>query len=177
MFDLAAAGMPAHGFEERRHALRIEAGAREDAEADAIGFGFVRAREADLLLDREALRRRHAGHRRVAAASGCADEDGGEHRRSRHQARAALRRDAACDVSLRDVRDFVREHARELALVLRFEQQPAVDADEAAGQREGVDLLSLTMKKLKRCEPSCAWLDSRTPSERMYSVTSGSSRI
>ena len=85
--DLAAAGMPAHGLEERGHAVRIEAGARQDAEADAIGFGFVGAREADLLLDREALRRRHAGHRRVTAAGGCTDEDGREHRRRRHQAR------------------------------------------------------------------------------------------
>ena len=40
---------------------------------------------------------------------------------------------------LRNVCDFVRDHARELALVLGIEQQSAVHADEAAGQRECVD--------------------------------------
>ena len=52
---------------------------------------------------------------------------------------AALRTHAPRDVPLRDVRDFVRQHAGELRLVARGQHQPVVHADEAAGQREGVD--------------------------------------
>ena len=42
-------------------------------------------------------------------------------------------------MTLRDVRDFVRHHAGEFAFVFRFQHQAGIDADEAAGQREGVD--------------------------------------
>ncbi len=48
--------------------------------------------------------------------------------------------DRARDMVLRDVRDFVREHARELGFGLGEQDEPGVDADEAAGQRERVDL-------------------------------------
>ena len=51
-----------------------------------------------------------------------------------------LLRDHARDVPLRHVRDLVRQHTRHLGFALRGEQQPDVDADEAAGQRESVDL-------------------------------------
>ena len=57
----------------------------------------------------------------ISIESFCADE------RARH-------------VMLRDVRDLVREHARELGLGLREQDESRVDADEAAGQRERVDL-------------------------------------
>ncbi len=42
-------------------------------------------------------------------------------------------------MALRDVRDLVRQHAGELRLVLGRGDEARVDADEAAGQREGVD--------------------------------------
>ena len=48
--------------------------------------------------------------------------------------------DRAREVVLRDVRDFVREHACELGFGLREQDEPGVDADEPAGQRERVDL-------------------------------------
>jgi hypothetical protein len=38
------------------------------------------------------------------------------------------------------VGDFVCEHARELVLVARCAHQPRVQADEAAGEREGIDV-------------------------------------
>lgn len=69
----------------------------------SICLGLVRAREADLLLNRETLRGSDARHRRIAAACGCADQNRGQHGRRRYQAGAALRRDAARDVALRDV--------------------------------------------------------------------------
>ena len=45
----------------------------------------------------------------------------------------------ARDMALRDVRDLVREHARELGLVLREQDEAGVDADVAARQRERID--------------------------------------
>jgi hypothetical protein len=44
-----------------------------------------------------------------------------------------------CEWMLRDVRDLVREHTRELGLVARRENEAVVHADEAARQRERVD--------------------------------------
>ena len=60
--------------------------------------------------------------------------------RQRQQHRVLLVGDHARHVPLRDVRDFVREHACELRLVLREQDETGVDADVAAGQRKGVDL-------------------------------------
>ncbi len=42
-------------------------------------------------------------------------------------------------MALGDVRDFVRQHARQLRFVACGQHQAVVHADEAAGQREGVD--------------------------------------
>ena len=58
----------------------------------------------------------------------------------RHQHRILLRGECARDVVLRHVGDFVRQHARELRFRLREQDQAGVDADEAAGQRERIDL-------------------------------------
>ena len=130
---------PADGLEEIRHAVGIEAGGREEAHADAIGLGFVGAREIDLLLHGRALRHGDAAERGVTRAGGGADQDGGENGRHRRDALPALRAHAARDVTLRDVRDLVRQHAGELRFVARGEHQAVVHADEAAGQREGID--------------------------------------
>src|SRR5690349_4112133 len=43
-------------------------------------------------------------------------------------------------MALRDVRDFVRKHARQLGLALCGQDEPGMHADEPAGQRERVDL-------------------------------------
>ncbi len=47
--------------------------------------------------------------------------------------------DPAGNVTLGDVRDFVRQHARQLILRARRVEQSRVDADEPAGQGERVD--------------------------------------
>ena len=133
-------GAPAHGVEEARHRRRIESGRVEQADADTVRFVLVLAREVDLRLDGEVLRRGHCAHRRVgAAARHRADQDRSERGGGGHQVRTRLVLEAARDVPLRDVRHLVREHGRELALLVRLEQQPGVDADEPAGQGERVD--------------------------------------
>ena len=65
--------------------------------------------------------------------------NGQRERRQRVQQRALLARERARHVVLRHVRDFVRQHRRELGLALRQQDETGVDADVAARQREGVD--------------------------------------
>jgi hypothetical protein len=81
------------------------------------------------------------------------------HRRSEENGRddtcrvaSAVCPDSGCagHVPLRDMGDFVRQHAGEFALVLGREQQSRVDADVAAGERRGIYAGSRTMKKSKR---------------------------
>ncbi len=67
------------------------------------------------------------------------EHDGREHGCGREQAGVGLVDHAAHQVALRDVRRLVREHARELVLVGGREEQAAVDHDESARHREGVD--------------------------------------
>ena len=54
---------------------------------------------------------------------------------------------------------------------------PLLTPMKPPGNAKALMPLSRMTKKLKRCEPSFAWLDRRAPIERMYSETSGSSRI
>ena len=129
-----------HRVEEGRHRVRIESSVRQHADADAVGFVLVFARESDLRLRSESLRCADRAHRCVGAgAADSAEQDRRQYRGRRYQARARLRLDAARNVPLRDVRDFVRQHARELAFILCFEQEPRVDADITAGQCERID--------------------------------------
>ena len=51
-----------------------------------------------------------------------------------------LLREHPRDMPLRNVSDLMREHARCFRFALRTENQPGVNANEAAGQRECVDL-------------------------------------
>jgi len=81
---------------------------------------FVLAREVDLHLYRDALRR---GNRRLThlAAVRCAaarGEDCGSERRKRGQHGVFLAGDRARDVMLRNVRNLMRKHRRELGLGL-----------------------------------------------------------
>ncbi len=47
------------------------------------------------------------------------------------------------------VRDFVRQHAGQLGLAARREQQPVIDEDESAGHRERVDRGILHQEELE----------------------------
>ena len=75
------------------------------------------------------------------------EEDRRQHRGRGGQCLLALRAQLAGDVVLRDVRDFVRHHARELRLAGGGENQSLVDEDEAAGHGEGVDAVESLMTK------------------------------
>ncbi len=66
-------------------------------------------------------------------------QDGGQHRGRGNQAGMPLVDDAADQMPLGDVRGFVRHDAGEFVFVARRQDQAAVDGDEAAGHREGVD--------------------------------------
>ena len=128
---------------QRRHRVDVEAGGVEALEADAVGFVLVLAREVELLLDRERLRRGDRRGRGLAATTTSRSAtrrspraSAGERVQQRRSAASAI---DARQVVLRDVRDFVREHRGELGFVLREQDEAGVDADEAAGQRERVD--------------------------------------
>src|SRR5581483_10970862 len=120
--------------EEARHAVRIVAGRRYRADADAIGLDFVRARVIDraLIHRRLAERERSDDQVRIRRARDDRREDRGP---GRDVARFAFLLRAR-DVTLRDVRLFVAEHAGELAFVARRGDEAGIDAHEAAGQRE-----------------------------------------
>ncbi len=85
----------------------------------------------------DAMRRRGRLSRR--RGTGARRGDGQRERGQRVEQRALLPGEQARHVMLRHVRDFVREHGRELGLALREEDETGVDADVAAGQRERVD--------------------------------------
>ena len=130
---------PAHGLEEVRHAVGIETGRGEEAHADAIGFVLVGAREVDLLLHGGARGHRDTAECGVGRTRGRAYQDGREYGRHGRYALPSLRMDAARDVPLGDVRDFVGEHAGQLGFVAGGKHQPVVHADESARQRKRVD--------------------------------------
>ncbi len=127
--------------EERLQAAPVEAGVHQGDEADAIGLALGVAREVELLLDRGRLPTHDRGLRQVAAR-----RSAGARREYRQQQRADLDRHGvllrgqhARDVTLRDVADFVCDHARQLGLRLGRDDEARMDADEAAGQRERVE--------------------------------------
>ena len=129
-----------HALEETLHAARIEAGAVEEGQPDAVGLAFVLARVIELVLDLQRPGGGDGGLRHLAALAAAAarGEDRQGERRERSPLGAALPVDHARLVALQDVRRLVGHHARELVLVLGEEDQPAVDADMAADEREGV---------------------------------------
>ena len=119
--------------------MRIETGIVQRADTDAIRFELIAAGEVDLALQRRSLGNRHAGLDGLGAASGNARYQRAQHQRRGDNALPLVCVDRARDVALRDVRDFVRQHAGELVLVARGLDQAGVHTDVAAGQGEGVD--------------------------------------
>ena len=128
-------------FEHGRHAERIVAGGRHRADADAVGLEFLGPRVVDLMLNGGALARQDGAFHGVgiAAAGGRTQQNGGQHRSRRDQARMRLVDHAAHQMPLGDVRRFVRHDAGKLIFVARREDQAAVDGDEAARHRKGID--------------------------------------
>ncbi len=125
-------------LEESHHAGRVEAGRAHDLEADAVGLALGVAAEIELTLDGQALAAHEHAHGRVAARLGRQrrQHDG----RQRDQRVLALLAQRTGDVALHHVADLVAQHGGQLGLALGRQQQGRVDGDEAARQREGVEL-------------------------------------
>ena len=121
-------GVASHRGEEARRAVRIVAGARGNADADAVGFEFLRAREArdrDFRFgERQRARLRIAEH----VAGDAADQSGLAHLIF---ADRGMARD--------HMRHLVREHRRKLRGVVGERDQAARDVKLSGRQREGID--------------------------------------
>ncbi len=121
-------GVSAHRGQEARRAIGIEAGARGNADADAVGLEFLAAREGgerDLRLGE-----RQRAHLRIAD----------------HVARDAVEDRGLADLVLADrgmardhMRHLVRQHRGDFGIVVGERQQSAGDVELAGRQREGVD--------------------------------------
>ncbi|MBK6598910.1 MAG: hypothetical protein IPG25_13890 [Proteobacteria bacterium] len=82
--------------------------------------------------------------------------------------------DAARDVSLRHMRRFVREHARQLGFIVSGQNKTVVDANETSGGANALIESSRTTKNWKRWPESPLACEAiREPSDCTYSVTSG----
>ena len=135
-------------LEHAGHATRVVAGVAQVAQADAVGFLLVLPREAALALDGGGLPGGDGGDGGIPGA-GRRGDHAGEHGRHQRQLHALLRFQAACVMALRQVGQFVGEHRGELGFGLRVQEQPAVDADDAARHGEGVELRAVEDHELQ----------------------------
>ena len=117
-----------HRGEEALGAVGVVAGARGDADADAVGLEFLRAREAGQRDLRFGERQR--AELRIAEHVGDDAVD------QRGLPRLVL---ADRGVARDHVRHLVRQHGGELGVVVGERDQAAGDVELAGRQREGVD--------------------------------------
>jgi hypothetical protein len=125
-------------FEHAGHAGRRIARRGQHAEADTVGLAFHVAREVQLALDGRRLAAHDGGVGGVDVVGPAGRQDAQQQRGHGHHRGVLLRRDAACDVPLRDVRQLVRQHRGQLVGGGRQRDQAQVHAHVAAGQRKGV---------------------------------------
>ena len=121
-------GVAFHRGEEARRAIGVETGAGGDADADAVGLEFLRAREA---------RHRQFGfrqrQRRQIGIVAHVGDDAGHHRRLPRLVFAD--RGVFCD----DMRHLVAQHRGQFGGVAGKRDQAARHIELAGRQREGVD--------------------------------------
>ena len=121
--------IPIEHLEERQHLVRVVAALGHEAEAEVVGLRLVGAR----VFQEQELQPR-AG--RLAERG-----DGG--RDGRADGEPDLRQLRLAHLVRRMVRDhvpaLVAEHRRQLGLAVHVREQPAVDEDRPAREREGVD--------------------------------------
>ncbi len=155
-YDVVGHATPTHHrAEELRHAVRVEAGRGEIADADPIGLMLFHAREVDALLHCCTLGQGDESWRGIGAAGDGPEQDRAEHRSDRRHAVAALGLDGAGDVPLHNVPGLVRQYAGQLGLAFRQQDQPDIGANEAARDGERVDAAVLHDKIV---EPVLAFL-------------------
>jgi hypothetical protein len=126
-----------HALEEIGHGARIESAGDQGLDADAVGLGFVMAREVDLALHGARLHGGDGGDARIGAAVG-AQDDRAQHGGDGRHGHALLVFQRPRQVALRDVRNFVAEHGGQFVLGLGGQDQAAVHADVAARAGERV---------------------------------------
>ena len=126
-----------HVLEESRHPMWIKSRTDQYVEADAISLFFVVAGKVQLRLNLAGLRGHQNRLSRLRIGTCCQDGEGC--RRQRRQHAVFLCGDHASKVFLGDVRYFMRHDARQFGFALRRQDKPAVEAHEAARQRECVD--------------------------------------
>lgn len=113
--------LPRQALEHVRHRARIVTGANHVGDADAVGFLLVLPGKAQLVLDRRRLGPGDRRDTRIPCAGGRGD-DAGEHRCHHRQLHALLCLDAAGEVALDQVAEFVGQHRGILAFGLGVEQ-------------------------------------------------------
>ena len=137
---MSAGVLPRHDLEKRRHAVRVEAGVGQRADADAVSFVLVTAGEVDLLLRSRALCYHHACLHGVTVARRDPGQNRAQHQCRRQDALPLTGMDGPRDVPLRDVRDLVGQHAGEFVFIAGRIDQAGMHTDVAAGQGEGIDI-------------------------------------
>ena len=121
-------GVAPHRGEEAHRAIRVEAGARRNADADAVGLELLRAREAG---ERNfGARQRHRAHLRIV------EHVGGDLAHQRGLAHLIL---ADRRMARDHVRHLVAQHRGEFGGVVGEREQAARDVELTVRQREGVD--------------------------------------
>ncbi len=142
-----------HALEEAGHRIHVVAAARQRADAQPVGFGFVGAGVVDLALLHQPHRAGDGGHGGVAlgVAAGllrC------HHRRQHAEQDRNLvtfrTLHSTQHVLLGDVGDFVRQHRRHFVLALSGQHQPGIDGDVAAQRGECIDLAVAQHEESKR---------------------------
>ena len=123
-------------LEDSRHLARVESGVGQNPDTDPVRFHLVLPGEVDPAL---CGRAEYRGGRGVACLDVLgADDDGREDPGQNRKTRAVRMVDGPDDVALRDVRDFVSEDRRELALGFRRQDHPGVETDETARRGERI---------------------------------------
>ena len=139
-----------HALKHFRHADDVEAGAAQHAVAQAVGLALHLAREIQLPLDGRRLPARDGRVRNVGRGAAAGREHAQEDRCQPDHRSAAARCDAARDVPLRDVRQLVRHHRRELVARGGDGNQPEVHADITARQSKCIHAALGEQKGLPR---------------------------
>jgi hypothetical protein len=135
-------------LEHGRHVARVVAGLFQVLDADAVGFLFVLPRKAPLFLDGRRLGAGNHADTRIASATG-GQHDAGQQCSHHRQLHALLGFDAAGEVALRQVRQFVGQYRGVFAFGLSVEEQAAVDPDDATRRGEGVELAAVDQDELQ----------------------------
>ena len=133
-------------LEHVRHCSGVVACLFQIENADAVGFLFILAREAALFLDGGGLGGCQSGKTSVPAAGG-GQHNAGEHGGHEGYLHALLLLEAAGEVALRQVRQFVGQDRGKLGFAAGMQKQAAVDAHHTARRGKGVQLRAVNQHK------------------------------